>query len=264
MAGKKNRGLSNLFIGVGQWHRLHRGSVEILENAIAGFPYVTSIKSFQEIDSAMADAQLDDENSFVEWGKYGWTVNPYAKYSMYFRFPKDQADADKKAMRYCSNEIMDKYFERLLESKRCKHSDLDESIFCFRNKKYRACASLLVELIDGELIRADMSGDYKKFCMYGVKHLRNSIMSREEINGWNISKATLLYLDFQCLDQALQELFKGNPDFENEPSLINRNFLLHGMSRRRTRRRDCIQLYLMYGNLLQYTGFCLATKQNNK
>lgn len=264
MAGKKKHSISGLFIGTGQWHKLGRGALEIIESAMAGFPYVSSVKSFQEIGSAMEDARLDDEKAFVEWGKYGWTVNPYGKYSMYFRAPQSQAQADKKAMRYCSDEIMDKYFERLLEYKRCRRSDVDESIFCFRNKKYRACASLLVELIDGELIRADMSGNHKKFCKYGVNHLRNSIMSSEEINGWDIRKATLLYLDFQCLDQALQELFKDNPGFAHEFSVINRNSLLHGMPRRKTRKRDCIQLYLMYGNLLQYTGFCLALKQNMK
>lgn len=264
MVGKKKQGISSLFIGVGRSRWLSRGVLEVVENAMAGFPHVFSVKGFQEIDSAMTNAQLDDEKAFVEWGKYGWTVNPYAKYSMYFHVPRNQADADKKAMRYCSEEIMDKYFARLLENKRFRCSDVEESIFCFRNKKYRACASLLVELIDGELIRADMSGKHRKFCKYGVCHLRDSIMSSEDINGWDIRKATLLYLDFQCLDQALQELFKDNPDFENEPPLINRNFLLHGMSRRKTRRRDCIQLYLMYGNLLQYTSFCLASKQNSK
>lgn len=263
MAWKKNRGISSLFIGVGQWHRLSRGSIEILENAIAGFPHVSSIKGFQEIDSAMADAQLDDEKAFIEWGKYGWTVNPYAKYSMYFRPPQNQADADKKAMRYCSEEIMDKYFKRLFENKRCRCSDVDESIFCFRNKKYRACATLLVELIDGELIRAAMGEGYKKFCIYGVKHLRNSIMDSDGTNDWDIRQATLLYLDFQCLDHALTELFRSDDGFKKEPLLINRNFLLHGMYKGKTRRRDCIQLYLMYGNLLQYTSFCLSLKQNS-
>ena len=42
-------------------------------------------------------------------------------------------------------------------------------------------------------------------------------------------------------------------DFVKEPDVINRNFVGHGMNRRKVRRKDCIQLFLALYNVVDMT-----------
>ena len=55
---------------------------------------------------------------------------------------------------------------------------------------------------------------------------------------------------YENLYACLMKVFEDGDDFKKQPDIINRNFLNHGMLTGRVRRRDCIQLFLLYHNLL--------------
>ena len=52
---------------------------------------------------------------------------------------------------------------------------------------------------------------------------------------------------FACLEKVFE---KGN-DFRKQPEVLNRNFLDHGMLTRKVTRKDCVQLFLLYYNILE-------------
>ncbi len=58
-------------------------------------------------------------------------------------------------------------------------------------------------------------------------------------------------LCFYGLIECLNKFFEDGHDFREEPKVINRNFIDHGMNQRRVRRKDCIQLFLALHNLVE-------------
>ena len=56
------------------------------------------------------------------------------------------------------------------------------------------------------------------------------------------------------LISCLYIFYESHQGFQNEPqNVINRNFIMHGMGHRKVLRRDCIQLFLLYYNVLIQT-----------
>lgn len=49
---------------------------------------------------------------------------------------------------------------------------------------------------------------------------------------------------------CLKTVFADGGDFIGNPSVINRNYIGHGMGTRQASQKDCIQLYLLYMNLM--------------
>ena len=51
---------------------------------------------------------------------------------------------------------------------------------------------------------------------------------------------------------CLNTFFADGNDFRHEPDVINRNFIDHGMNRRRVRKKDCIQLFVALYDLIEF------------
>lgn len=62
-------------------------------------------------------------------------------------------EANALALRYCKDADMQDLFSEMRKEKKIKKSDLEEAIFCFENKKWKACILILFGLIDAKLIR---------------------------------------------------------------------------------------------------------------
>lgn len=65
-------------------------------------------------------------------------------------------------------------------------------------------------------------------------------------------------LNYVNLFACLKTVFAHANDFRREPSVINRNFVDHGMTNRNVRKRDCIQLFLLLNNFVD------TFEKNNK
>ncbi len=62
---------------------------------------------------------------------------------------------------------------------------------------------------------------------------------------------------FTVLDQvnilaALETVFEAGKDFKVQPTVINRNFVDHGMLYRNVTRKDCIMLFLLLYNFTEH------------
>lgn len=187
-----------------------------------------------------------------KWGAHGWTVIPTAPLSVFSISPTDQKDANKIALTYCTDKSMDELFTQLRGTKRAKQSDLDEAIFCFYKKKHRACCLVLFALIEAKLIRAQKNEDRdnrgrRPLGCKALSNIKKRIDKENEID----EKALLWLMSFETLFTCINNFFKDGNDFKQQPPIINRNFVSHGMMTRGIVRKDSVQLFLLYFNLLE-------------
>lgn len=184
------------------------------------------------------------------WGHYGWTINPCAdEETLFSSMPANKKDADIMALKQCPNKIMEQIFEVLLENKRTKKTDFREAVFDYRHKQYKSCAFILFALIDAILIRlqkkSTLDGKRRNVGLSAVRDAKK----RTEID----VNTEVLYTALFCtnLFACLQKVFESGNDFRKQPEVINRNFLDHGMLTRKVTKKDCMQLFLLYYNMLK-------------
>lgn len=183
------------------------------------------------------------------WGSYGWTINPCTNVAMIFSKKVDKKSADLIALKQCSGQKMKQIFKFISENKRVKKSDFEEAVFDYEHKQYKSCALILFSLIDAILIRLQkksyLDGKRRKVGLYAVNETKKR--TEIEVNTELFSIAMFYTNLFSCLTKV----FEGGKDFKMQPDVINRNFLDHGMMTRKVRRKDCIQLFLLYYNMLE-------------
>lgn len=184
------------------------------------------------------------------WGSYGWTINPCVAVNTLFDCaPADKKSADSIALKQCSGQKMERIFEVIEKNKRVKKTDFCEAIFDYKHKQYKSSALILFSLIDALLIRLQkksaLDGKRRKVGLNAV----NEAKKRTE----NDLNTELLFTAMFCtnLFACLEKVFEGGKDFKKQPTVINRNFLDHGMLTRKVTRKDCIQLFLLYYNVLE-------------
>lgn len=182
--------------------------------------------------------------SHRQWGRFGWTWFQDAPFSFYDTPPINYADANDKVKSLCSQRHIE-YLLDELRQQQVNKADLKSAIFCYHNKQYKACALLLFGLIDAKLIRKQPLNEKRRKVGWGaVKQLRG------QFEGQQAEQEFYMILFFANLITCLETLFADGEDFKIEPCNINRNFVDHGMNRRRVRKRDCIQLFMVLNNLL--------------
>lgn len=200
--------------------------------------------------------------SHAIWGAYGWTINPVSSNDKLFdSVPKDKKHADALAIRECTSESMKKLFHFIRKMKRVQKADFEEAVCDFESKRYKSCALLLFSMIDAKLIRlqkqSQLNGRRRDVGAGAVRNAKARVYDGCE-EGMIFS---LFFLEnvFSCLEKV----FENGHDFRKQPTVINRNYLDHGMSTRKTSRRDCVQLFILYYNILALIDMVFAKKKPN-
>lgn len=223
------------------------------ESVLATSNYLNSLFAKIRIPTISAEYKEQLRESFIIWGEFGWTMFPHASLDFYKNVPKSQKEANEKTLVYCRKEYMQSLFSDIQKLKGVKKGDFEEAVFDYNNHKYKSCAMILLSLIDAKLIRMQKKEDRKKYNgsrkngIAAIKAIETHIEDESDIN------STLLFLlSYSNLFACLKAIFEYGDDFKNQPNLPNRNFIGHGMLTRKVLRRDCIQLFLLYYNLLEF------------
>lgn len=220
---------------------------DISRRITAGIPdVVQKIK----IPSISEEKKQQIIESYRIWGSYGWTVNPYSNAKTLFKImPVDRKSADAIALKQCSKKNMEQVFEIIEKTKRVKKTDFSEAIFDYEHKKYKSCALILLSLIDAALIRLQKKSSLNgKRRNVGIKAV-HAAKKRTEAD---VNTTLFLTAIFCCnLFACLEKVFENGNDFKKQPAIINRNFLDHGMLTKKVARKDCVQLFLLYYNVLE-------------
>lgn len=182
--------------------------------------------------------------SHQQWGKMGWTWFQDESPDFYDTPPTSPSDANTKVRPLCSAKNTKTLFNDLRNQK-IKKDDLESAIYCYNTRQYKACSLLLFGLIDAKLIK-----------MQPKKEKERRAVGRGAVN-WAKKQfdmnpnmqAFRIMLCYTNLFTCLETFYADGDNFKSEPFVINRNFVSHGMSQRRVRKRDCIQLFLALSNL---------------
>lgn len=187
----------------------------------------------------------------IRWGELGWSAIPNAPVTIFARDPGNVQDAAKMAMAYCRDKDMRLLFSTLKE-KNIRKSDLNEAIFCYDHRQYKACALLLFGIIESKIIRKQSkhSNKRRKIGLRATQNLKEKFDTQFDTQQMLFSMLSCANL-FSCLET----FFADGEDFRREPQAINRNFVAHGMNTREVRKRDCIQLFLVLDNLMDFLDF---------
>lgn len=105
--------------------------------------------SLTEFKNLLPEFDWDDwDEGIKHWGEYGWTMIPNAPIGLFKTKISDESERDKIALQYLRKKDMDDLFKEL-QKMRLNHSDLNEAIYCYNNRCYKACAMILCSIIDG-------------------------------------------------------------------------------------------------------------------
>ncbi len=111
---------------------------------------------------------------------------------------------------------------------------------------------MLFGLIDAKLIRKQTTiGNYRLVGEKAAKKLAEQFEHTDD----NFSFFSLLR--FANLFSCLETVFANGKNFKDEPLVINRNYIDHGMNQRPVLKRDCIQLFFILENLLDFFDYPL-------
>lgn len=188
-----------------------------------------------------------------KWGKYGWTMMPHHSISQFYNDPISYENSNKVASQMCTKNDMMILFEELHNVKGVSVADINEAIFCYENKKYKSCAMILFALLDAKLIRLQTKEDRRqstntRFTGGAAAGKLKKRIKKEH----DIEKKFIMLLSYTNLFSCINVMFENTDDFKKKTKVINRNYLQHGMLTRKVRKRDCIQLFLVYFNLLEF------------
>lgn len=224
-------------------------AIRSLNDSLFSFDFSSLYESIRKTFDAIKIPEFTDEQkdelleSHIKWGEIGWTYLPSSWGNFFDENPTDINSANKEMMSYFTKEEQQELFDCLKLSS-VKKDDLETAIFCFENHKYKPCALILFSLIDGKLIRNQgLQAKGRPVGNGAIKRFKEKIESDEERAFYEI-----IY-DANVL-ACLKAFFQGCPNFKDEPEIINRNFVMHGMTGRAVRKRDCVQLFLLLNNLL--------------
>ena len=170
------------------------------------------------------------EEGVKYWGESGWTFIPEAPIALFKTKTSSQLECDKIALTYLKKEDMECLFQKMKEMK-INQSELDEAICCYNNRCYRGCAMILCSIIDGIIYKRQKCNSSKR---KGNKNFFTKIRDngiKEEIIQ---NSFYLLYMD--NLIAYMKKLFEYADDFKITTTVLNRNFLLHGMLRRNVKK----------------------------
>lgn len=191
-------------------------------------------------------------SSYKQWGSYGWTAPPDMPFFLFASAPQNQKTANSTFAPYCKNSYLYSLFEKIASESRVHLSDFNVAKQCFLQKNYKSCAQMLFSLIDGVYLRIQPSinenNQWRKAGKQGVTRLK-STLDKSTQEQWLFRQ--LLNIN---LTSCLYALYESHQGFQNEPiNIINRNFIMHGMGHRKVLHRDCVQLFLLYYNMLVRT-----------
>ena len=228
-------------------------SVEVVQQGINDF-----VKNLQ-IPTITEERRQELLDAYRTWGKLGWTPHPNEKArALLIAPPQEKKDADQKALIMCKDFTV--IFNALRSQKRAKTKDLEEAISDFKDKRYKSCALILFSLIDALLIRfqrnKETQGKRRAVGFSAVLKAKERV-DVDEQTGLLVSAIYSANV-FACLGK----IFEDGKDFKDQPSIINRNFVDHGMLTHPVRKKDCLQLFLLLYNWMELVNY--EYSKNNK
>lgn len=193
----------------------------------------------------LKDVYGDGIKGYEQWGKLGWSFSPSMDPDMFRNAPMSVAEANQTMQEFMTDDEISKIV-RALRSAEVNQEELNEADICFKNGAYKACALVLFGIIDNKLFQYD----FKKT---GSKQI-TLIGKPAAVQLENKHKFEDFYLNMKFLNitTALKTIFENGNNFEKNMTIINRNYISHGMSRRSISKLECFQIWCLAFSTIVY------------
>ncbi|MBR2715006.1 MAG: hypothetical protein IKB73_02220 [Ruminococcus sp.] len=241
----KNIGISLSALGEKMVHIAEEYSRYFEENVV---PALRSL--YEDIPNLSAE-EKEELNKFAEnLLNNGWCMSLFLPIVVYKEDLSTLEKADAYVLKYCTNENIEKIYDTLLEN------DIDEEKVsniktCINNKAYMACSALLISMIEHCVVCDCKITDNALLKEKAIEKLKNVY---NEVSSNKIS--IYLYLHNYSLYLSIKEVFKDikNLAIVDDSKFVvpSRHCLLHGYSKRKYTKKDCLfLLLLLYGFVKQ-------------
>ena len=148
-----------------------------------------------------------------------------------------------------------------------KNSRIDryykQAIFNYKNNCYYSCAVSLFPIIESYHQYMNNFNDNE---FYKIKNNLESITEKvEAVKQIYVTRITYyINLVKQFNDLAENHYFNTSLDRQNEPEIINRNRIMHGIFSREISQKDCLQLFCVISNMVVIKSIIDANEMLNK
>ena len=192
----------------------------------------------------LKEALGDGIKGYEEWGKYGWSFSPSISWDLFKNAPASLEDANNVMAEYMTDEEIDSMVYALKVAD-ADIEELNEALSCYNQGMYKACALLLLGIIEN------------KTYQYGYLDKEKNVKIKTGLAFANQHKIEKQYDSFTLqgvlvnITEAIIKIYSYGNNFKENMNIINRNYLAHGMSKRNISKLECFQLWcLAYSTLV--------------
>lgn len=138
-----------------------------------------------------------------------------------------------------------------------------QAISCYKNSYYYSCAVSLFPIIESchQALTRFKENDFYKIKKH-LDEVKTAIDGVQQIYEKKILHYSNLVKQFN--DLAENHYFNVSLDRDNEPEIINRNRLMHGIFSREVSKKDCLQLFCCVSNMIVIKHIIDANEQLNE
>lgn len=219
-------------------------TTKILSDVLTGY-----LKVLRDAIPQISDARRKElEKHCDNLLGFGWVVFDYLPIDFYTTPISSKEEADALIDRCCNTEALDAIFETISEF--IQREDFDNIKKSYDVKAYRACSAIIIPQIEHYLLLEYKISDNTILKTPAIEKLKKK---NENVNPDTF--AIYNYLQCYSLINAVKNVFHDydfRTENDNELSIPNRHFLLHGYSTRNYSQNDCLKLiFVLYGLIKQ-------------
>jgi len=242
--------MESLGVYLTSWHSLY-GYKAVLSS---------TINALDELSSALINSGCKEEyvEAYKKWGKFGWSFNANISKNFFVTAPNSLKEAEYIMNEYCNIETITKMKEEI-KAAGVNGTDIEEAYFDYINQKYKSSVMMLFSLLDRQLICKNFYNEEGN-----LKTGAGVVGELKKTKKLHKENTHLHYLQFILIIYCLFTLFEGSKNFDEEPPIINRNFLIHGMSDNVVNESDCLKVWsALYSFVVIYPKLEKEIYKNN-
>ncbi len=186
--------------------------------------------------------ELDAENGWFIWLK-NYSVSSERSF-------KDQNERN--------SYLYDKYFNYLMPVLRDAGEQVGEAVFCYKERKYFACACTLFSCIEN--VQRSIS-DFDKSKIFSMS---NEVKKEQTGSVVCFNKEYFMKFERRMNDYLSEHFYARSTEADPEPKEINRNRIMHGIFTRRVDKMDCLKLFVLLNSLLQFNDWLNCFRKMNE
>lgn len=144
--------------------------------------------------------------------------------------------------------MFDKLFSFVIDEQNARINDYyNQAIFNYKNHCYYSCVVSLFPII--ESYHKNMT-DFNEDAFYKIKEHLEKVVNKVEKVKKIYKKEIDYYVNIvKQFNTLAKQYFAISLEKDNEPEIINRNRIMHGLFTREIDKKDCLQLFCVISNL---------------